>query len=230
MSTDARPFEGYEGWELDMIAAGDWPDPVTSSLLAYARSASNCRRELRLRAALYRIGCPPTLDLAEHSLGLLSTGRASEVQRHLADCPHCSAELESLRRSARAARPYIERARAVVRTLVLELTELISPAAPRFALKGLRGVLWSATYQSDGYTLSLMKQRNEERFEIVGGLLGARDEGGEVRLHQGDTLIAQSPLSLAATFTLAQPPPGEYELFIVTGTDELHIPRIVLTD
>lgn len=230
MSTDARPFEGYEEWELDMIAAGDWPDEVSPTLLRYARSASNCQWELKLRAALYRATCPSAHDLAERALALLTRERSAEIDAHLAACPHCTAEMEELSASGGTTLPFVERARGVVRHIVLQLMELLSPSQPRLALQGLRGALWSATYQGEQYTLSLMKQQGAEGIEIMGGLLGAIEEGGEVQLRQGSMVVAQSPLSLAATFTLKQPPPGDYELLIITGTDELHVPNLPLHD
>lgn len=52
--------------------------------------------EERLTSVLYRAFCPSSMDLGELTLAALPGKRAAEVRAHLAECPHCSRELDQL--------------------------------------------------------------------------------------------------------------------------------------
>ena len=45
---------------------------------------------------LYRHHCPSSQTLADFYLDLLPASEAAAIQAHLAECPHCTAEIESL--------------------------------------------------------------------------------------------------------------------------------------
>jgi anti-sigma factor ChrR (cupin superfamily) len=53
--------------------------------------------ENQLSKVLYRAFCPETLELGEYQLGMLSSKQANKIQTHLAECPHCRAELAQLK-------------------------------------------------------------------------------------------------------------------------------------
>jgi anti-sigma factor RsiW len=61
-----------------------------------AQLAAYQRMDHRLKQNLYRWNCPPSQQLGEYQLGLLSPQEAAEVQNHLASCPLCMAELTAL--------------------------------------------------------------------------------------------------------------------------------------
>src|SRR5438270_12997101 len=50
-----------------------------------------------LRQRLYRFDCPPSQTLGEYELGMLAPAERTLIARHIIGCPHCTAELESLR-------------------------------------------------------------------------------------------------------------------------------------
>lgn len=50
----------------------------------------------RLTAQLYRITCPPSLELGEYHLRLLPASQMLVVAQHLRECPHCVREVEQL--------------------------------------------------------------------------------------------------------------------------------------
>ncbi len=50
-----------------------------------------------LSRVLYRLHCPCSQALGDYHLGLLAEAEASAVREHLAECPYCTAEIETLR-------------------------------------------------------------------------------------------------------------------------------------
>lgn len=65
---------------------------------ACARRAEELRRlQLQLQTRLYRMFCPATEVLIDFHLGLLPSEQHELVRQHLALCPHCAPELETLR-------------------------------------------------------------------------------------------------------------------------------------
>ncbi len=49
-----------------------------------------------LLQALYRRDCPPTQTLSDYHFGFLSPAQSARIDAHLAECPHCAAELVGL--------------------------------------------------------------------------------------------------------------------------------------
>ncbi len=76
-------------------------DPTIMEHLARCAYCRERRQELasfhrQLAVLLYRVDCPPSLELGEHQLGLLAAERQPLVSEHLKSCPHCQAELQQL--------------------------------------------------------------------------------------------------------------------------------------
>ncbi len=49
-----------------------------------------------LLGSLFRSACPPSLQLGEYSIGLLTAHETAQIETHLTACPHCSVELRQL--------------------------------------------------------------------------------------------------------------------------------------
>jgi hypothetical protein len=52
--------------------------------------------ERTLHAVLYRYECPPALALSDYQMQILSKTDQGEIAAHVAQCPHCRAELQRL--------------------------------------------------------------------------------------------------------------------------------------
>lgn len=86
--------------DLDLIAAID--EEADEAVMAHLRTCAACAERAReygelqylLRARLYRALCPTSEELAAFQQRMLEGGRRAQLAAHLAECPHCSYELE----------------------------------------------------------------------------------------------------------------------------------------
>jgi hypothetical protein len=65
---------------------------------AYCREKSETldRLQKRLTTRLYRLTCPPTIELGEYHLRLLPASQMLVVAQHVRECPHCAREVSQL--------------------------------------------------------------------------------------------------------------------------------------
>lgn len=135
------------------------PEPADAQLWAYLdgdddatgrhlEACPYCRRRLeqlsqteaKMKALLFRAACPESLELGEYELGLAAPARAAAIARHLELCPHCRAELTTLRdfQKREAVRPGAAPAPGP-RAVFSALRELVARLIPRSAAPALRG-------------------------------------------------------------------------------------------
>ncbi len=81
---------------LDGIAENQVLEHLKRCSYCRARAQALAEWQDRLSSKLYRITCPPPLELGEYHLGLLSGARAMVIAKHLAQCPNCVREVEQL--------------------------------------------------------------------------------------------------------------------------------------
>ncbi|WP_298819991.1 zf-HC2 domain-containing protein [Chloroflexus sp.] len=87
---------------LELIAAAD--GDVDEAALHHLRQCPRCLQRVAalrslqqaLRHRLYRALCPSTDQLVDYCQGLLSPAQQVLIARHIAACPHCSAEIDLL--------------------------------------------------------------------------------------------------------------------------------------
>jgi anti-sigma factor RsiW len=93
-----------------------------------------------MKALLFRAACPESLELGEYELGLTATAQAAAIARHLEACPHCRAELTTLRdfQKQEAVRPEAAPVPGP-RAVFPALRELVARLIPRSAAPALRG-------------------------------------------------------------------------------------------
>jgi len=67
-------------------------------LCAYCREKSETldRLQKRLTTRLYRLTCPPTIELGEYHLRMLPAPQMLVVAQHVRECPHCAREVSQL--------------------------------------------------------------------------------------------------------------------------------------
>ena len=54
------------------------------------------RLQKRLTTRLYRLTCPPPIELGEYHLRMLPASQMLVVAKHLRECPHCTQEIAHL--------------------------------------------------------------------------------------------------------------------------------------
>jgi anti-sigma factor RsiW len=75
------------------------------ALKQHIEACASCRARLEpyialqgdLLRALFRVHCPCSQALGDYHLGLLAEAEASAVKEHMAECPYCMAEIETLK-------------------------------------------------------------------------------------------------------------------------------------
>ncbi|MEJ2600936.1 MAG: zf-HC2 domain-containing protein [Anaerolineales bacterium] len=185
--------------------------------------------ENQLSKALYRAFCPETLELGEYQLGMLSSQQANKIQTHLAECPHCQAELAQLKSFQKEVEADLET--SLADRVRIWIAERIQPgtaanSGPQLAF-GLRGEVSGVHfYQAGEAQISLEVQDDPStpgRKALVGLVL--RDEAAELQAHlwQADQAVARAEVDELGNFTLHELEPGQYELFLSGPDVEIQI-------
>jgi len=215
-------------------------DPADERMAAHLERCAHCRERAerlarlqeRLTAKLYRLSCPPAVELGEYHLGVLDAARAATIAAHLAGCVHCSREVAQLEgylddlASDLTISP-LEQFKEQVRVLVASLVGGARGAGQVPAFAGVRGEqAGPLVYQADDVQVVLEIQDDAEhpdRKTMLGLLTGKDPQGMRVSLWQDEQLLTQVPVDDLGNFVITQLRPGGYEL-IVAGPDvEIHI-------
>lgn len=215
-------------------------DAITTQHIDQCGDCTASVRQLRqttfaLLGSLFRAACPPSLQLGEYSIGLLTAHETAQIETHLTACPHCSAELRQL--DAFMAQPDLvaepprqqpnsDRVRVLIARLVSGLSSLGQPAmTPAFA--ALRGSAdGPLTYEAGDYRAVFEIDGDldrPDRWALTGLLIGPAAAGVSIELWRGGQRMATTLVDAYGNFELLRLEPGDYEL-ILTGSDvEIHI-------
>ena len=214
--------------------------------LAHLGRCPHCREKARrltflqdrLTTQLYRITCPPPMELGEYHLDMLPLDQASAVAQHLAECPHCTREVAQLKGFLFELTPILEpgpleRIKERVRVLVARLVNgglkpglLAQPAlAPAYA--GVRGAREEPyLYQADDVQIAVEVQDDVERPDrsvILGLIIGMEPAGLEAHLWQAEQRITVIPVDELGNFVIPDLAPDNYELILSSPEVEIHI-------
>lgn len=185
----------------DIIAYvdGEAPPDIAERIAADPQWSNEAREYARtqevLRQRLYRYDCPSSQTLGEYELGMLVSVERTRIAQHVVACPHCLAELETLRAfmAVEAEVPPVG-AMARVRQLVATLVP-----APRGAMAGLRGAGDDATrtYRAGDVTITLdVGAVRRGRAQIIG--LIWREDGDMLPPGSIATLIGAQEMAIPA--------------------------------
>jgi len=185
--------------------------------------------ENQLSKALYRAFCPETLELGEYQLGMLSSQQTNKIQTHLAECPHCRAELAQLKSFLKEVGADLETSLADrVRIWIAERIPPGNAGSSGTALAfGLRGEVSSVHFYQAGEAQITLEVQDDPsapgRKTLVGLVLG--DEIAELQAHlwQADQAVATAEVDELGNFTLLGLEPGQYELFMSGPDVEIQI-------
>jgi hypothetical protein len=184
-----------------------------------------------LSAYLYRINCPPSVDLGEYHLKMLSDEQTEAIQQHLVTCPHCTQELAQLKNYLSELAPdleytFQERAKIFIARMLPNGLEggLVGAPTPAFALRGeTDGPLM---FEAGSYQLTLEIQddpANPGMKTILGLVIGGADPLRRVELWQNGRSIQQTTIDEMGNFVFSAVQSGSYELILSQLAAEIHV-------
>jgi hypothetical protein len=201
---------------------------VSSEVAGHIQSCSACRAEAHtlarsqqtLRAALDRFECPAPHTLGEYALSVLAPPEQRLVAAHIADCPRCSEEIQTLR-SFLSAEPV--QSPGVVERLRQVLATLVTPVGVS-AFAGLRGrddaLTEARIYRADALTFALVVQPDDPQDGIqrwaLDGLITREDAGAtrvaETRLVAANGTVRAARADELGNLVYEALPSGTYRL------------------
>lgn len=185
--------------------------------------------ENQLRKALYRAFCPETLELGEYQLGMLSSQQANKIQTHLAECPHCRAEMAQLKSFLKEVGADLETSLADrVRIWIAERIPPGNAGSTGTALAfGLRGEVSGVHFYRAGEAQITLEVQDTPsapgRKTLVGLVLGDEIAGLQAHLWRADQAVATADVDELGNFSLHSLDPGHYELFLSGPDVEIQI-------
>jgi anti-sigma factor RsiW len=217
-------------------------DAADAAVARHLTDCAACRQRARqlarllgrMTASLYRLDCPASAELGEYQVGVLAQPQMAAIATHLAECPHCRAEVAQLQGYlADLAHPVepsiVERAKVLVARL-LSGGGVSGPALTP-ALAGLRGGDAPLVYEAGDAQLTLTVEAPEqapERRTLFGLLIGAELPGARVQLWQATRLAGETTIDAAGNFVLANLDASGYELVISNRELEIHVQDVNL--
>ena len=221
---------------LDGVGAPATEEHLAACSYCQQRAASLDTESRLAAAALQRAACPLPHELGEYQLALVERSRAREIERHVAGCARCRAELLTLSQYLAALEPDIalspvERARdamgAAVRVLVAQLRPL-PPLAPAFAMRGTTGgptVYFAEEVQVTVETL----EAAGAGWTLLGMVLGPAETPAMLaHLWQEDRPLADAPVDSLGNFAFDGLVSGLYDIVLTAPTLQIHIPAVHL--
>jgi hypothetical protein len=216
--------------ELLAYASGDTADARISAHLAICaacaeQAASYRKLDNMLRARLFRAACPSSLDLGEFVLGLNEPAEAASIRAHLDICPHCQAELGTLRDSL-GGDPLADLLAppGPLTRLIARLRPAVTPTPAASALRG-NGSTGTLLYEAGDRTVALTIQATGPEpgagWSVHALILDETDAAlpPEVvaRLYRDQSLQEETPLDEWSNITFSGLQPGTYSLEFVLG-------------
>ena len=184
------------------------------------------RLQKRLTTRLYRLTCPPPIELGEYHLRMLPASQMLVVAKHLRECPHCTQEVAQLEGFLRDLAPNVAdsllgKARVLVAQLVGGQTEAGEQGKIAFppVVSALRGeAKGPITFEANGIVIVLDLQPADGGKVNILGQVAADDQeqwtGALVELRQGSELQFSTTVDDLGAFRSEGVMPGTTELWI----------------
>lgn len=196
------------------------------------RAKELAKLQNKLLTKLYRRMCPDSIELGEFHLGLLTKKQARAIEKHVAECPHCTQELAQLRKfigeEDTTLEPGLsEQLNVLVARLVSGVQKGGAGQTPAFALRGDEGE--TIIYEADGIQVVLDIQESADSSShksVLGLITGLKGQGYQASLLLEGKVIADSQVDSVGNFVLQEISTGEYDL-IIRGPDiEIQINKL----
>jgi hypothetical protein len=210
-----------------------------SVIAAHLESCAVCRekvtfyrqRDSGLQSVLWRQTCPSAETLRDYHAGYVSQTQQTQLEAHVAVCPHCQAELREFAaglRTDEADTSLWSKAESFLSQVGLMVAQLVTPIhSLRPALRGeMREVL---LFEAGNTAVSLNVETIENnRFTLHGQVLAEQTPTGRVRLTAVNQPTQEYPLSSTGTFSLIGIPPDQYQLTISLAGQQILLPALLI--
>jgi hypothetical protein len=228
--------------ELALIAALD--DEASHAVIAHLHACPHCAaraQQLRvineiLRRKLYRAFCVSTHDLLAYQHLLVGGARRAQIAAHLAECPHCAAELVLLSEAARA-----ESGSGLLTHVRRIIAELLPPRAPQLlaplygSARSLGETQYAYRAEHVELTLRIGRAVGNPGMLVLSGVLAIDDPfqedtlgGATASLLCGEQVIAAAPLDEIGSFVIHDLAPGSYALALRLAAYEVVVESLIL--
>ena len=206
------------------------------------RSHQLARVQNYLTAQLYRITCPPSVELGDYVLGMLPANQSAMIADHLQNCPHCTQEVSQLTDylgelgSIPKANP-VEQVKVLIARMIdgIELGKLFGgmTLAPAYAtLRG--GTSGTITLQADGILIILEVQPATTGRKAILGQIASDEQdrwtGAKVELYRSDVLLASDSVNDFGAFHCDGILPGAVELKIIPLSGPIVLAKIEIIE
>ena len=193
----------------------------------------------KLTARLYRLSCPPALELGEYHLGVLPTSRMVAVAQHVRECPHCKREITLLKGYLSELAPppkagLLEQVKVIIARLSSGEVGSTGDAALGAAVPVLRGgVKGPITMEADNSLLILDTQPAAESRLTITGQLAAHDQdawtGARVELRYDGVQFKTTTIDDLGAFYFEEILPGPVEFQILSGRGTVLLANVEIT-
>jgi hypothetical protein len=190
------------------------------------------RFQNQLKGRLYRVTCPPSIELGEYHLRMLPDSQMLVIDQHVRQCPHCTRELSQLKDfllNTDQGQPGLrESLRITVAKLIGADTD--SSLVPAFG--ALRGTSKDPLiFEADGVIITLDTQAGLTGAVSLLGQMAADNQdnwtGASVELQQGDSPQQIVSLDDLGSFRFENIQPGLVQITITSHSGiQVQIPSI----
>lgn len=197
----------------------------------------------RIGNRLFRMSCPPASQLGEWELGILDSVSAARIAAHAAICPHCTAELQTLRAQLAAPPMATSNQPPILARVQRFIIDLLNPnregaLTPQLALRD-DGEDESVVSQAVGsylITLSWQSDASAPNLRTLIGDVTPLDEAvsaefGDWTAHlwHADLLHSQHPLGIDGDLLIDGLAPDLYHLVLTSSNFEAHLQNLRLS-
>ena len=199
---------------------------------AYCLERANALARLHdhLTDNLFRVDCPPSLELGEYHLHMLAPAQMLVISQHVRECPHCTREVDQLKEFLGDLTPeseanLLQKAKVLIARLVGEQNGSGRTGEPSFALRGeSEGPI---TFVVEDIVIVLdIQPVNDEKVNIL-GQVAADDQDlwieALVELQQSNELQLSTTVDDLGAFQLKGVVPGLKELQVTPKNGSLVI-------
>ena len=251
MSKTYVTLNDFEVWELEAFADGESLPHVAAFVARHAEEWAAWQQNgkaLLFTAALFRFDCPTTDQLRDYLWQDLAGTQRAQIDLHMAGCPHCSAELATLRQLVLTTPSTVTQVVAPQTNLAqrlqawwqnaadnfqLAVAQLVTPT-PGVALQPLRSdgrATAMLLYETASVDISLMIERDGGKGHQIAGQLYTTDTvaTGSFQLwHATSATMKEGKIDENGTFHIAELTTGDYQLILRLATQTVVIPTLNL--
>jgi hypothetical protein len=189
--------------------------------------------EDQMKQILYRRDCPSSVELGDYQLGMLPEGRMAFIRKHLAECPHCTREVEMLQSFLRDLQPDLEYSlEERIKVLIAERLSGLSTGGQAMPAFGLRGEAEDVhIYQVENVQISVHLERDPKReghYSLFGLVTGIEPEGVAAHLWRGGEEVGVAGLDELGNFIFSSVETGLYELMLSGPELEILIQNLTI--